>query len=122
MIISSIHVFVACMLCKQRPCYIRTCTHGTMCYCILCPHAGRKSIQRSTTVGEDDQRGSAHPLLGATRPHSVDLYTADISDESISLLQKELEIEERIIEAARRLADIPCSKREKQRRKQSLQE
>ncbi|XP_064396832.1 uncharacterized protein LOC135343755 isoform X2 [Halichondria panicea] len=85
-------------------------------------HKRRKSIQRSTTVGEDDQRGSAHPLLGATRPHSVDLYTADISDESISLLQKELEIEERIIEAARRLADIPCSKREKQRRKQSLQD
>ncbi len=67
-------------------------------------------------------RSSNNPLLGVTRPHSVDLYTADISDESITLLQKELDIEERIMEAARRLADMPCNKKERQKRKQSLQE
>ena len=86
--------------------------------------APKPIMQRSTTVDvdPDNQRGSAHPLLGVTRPHSVELFTADISDETLSLLQKELEIEGRIMEAARRLTDIPCSKREKHRRKQSLQE
>ena len=46
-----------------------------------------------------------------------------ISDEAVSNLQKELEVEERIVEAARRMCELPsASKKEKQIRKKSLQE
>ena len=82
---------------------------------------GPKTVKRSVTEQSLSQ-GTVHPPIGKTRPQSVDLFTADISDESILLLQKELDIEERIMEAARRLADMPCNKRERQRRKQSLVE
>ena len=40
----------------------------------------------------------------------------------MDMLQKELEVEERIVEAARRMAELPASnRRERQKRKQSLQ-
>jgi len=46
----------------------------------------------------------------------------DLSDEAVSALLKELEIEQRIVEAARRMAELPSgSKRERVKRKQSLQ-
>ena len=86
------------------------------------PCSGPRPVQRSTTL-TTPTRGSTHPALGHTRPQSLDLYTADISDESVSLLQKELDIEERIVEAARRLSDMPSgNKKERQRRRQSLAE
>ena len=47
----------------------------------------------------------------------------DLSDESVDTLLKELEIEERIVEAARRMADMPAGNRkEKQQRRRSLQQ
>lgn len=40
----------------------------------------------------------------------------------MDMLQRELEVEERIVEAARRMAELPTSnRRERQKRKQSLQ-
>lgn len=47
----------------------------------------------------------------------------DISDDSIAIIQRELEVEERIVQAARRMAELPTSnRRERQKRKQSLQQ
>lgn len=61
-------------------------------------------------------------FLGITTTHySIDV--PEISDEAISNLEKELEVEERIMEAARRIYEMPCnSKKEKQIRKKSLQQ
>lgn len=57
------------------------------------------------------------------RPAPVKGFSLDISDDSISMLQRELEVEERIVEAARRMAELPTSNRkERQKRKQSLQQ
>lgn len=45
------------------------------------------------------------------------------TDEAIAALQRQLEVEQRIVEAARRMAEIPSgNRRERQRRKQSLQQ
>ena len=47
----------------------------------------------------------------------------DLSDESVATLLRELEIEERIVDAARRMADMPArNRKEKQQRRQSLQQ
>ena len=47
----------------------------------------------------------------------------DISDDSLAIIQRELEVEERIMQAARRMAELPTSnRRERQKRKQSLQQ
>ena len=57
-----------------------------------------------------------------TRPLSV-VRTFDLSDESVQTLLKELEIEERIVDAARRMADMPAGNRkERQQRRRSLQQ
>lgn len=68
----------------------------------------------------------AHTTAGTEaesfRPRSTD-FLFDLSDDSIALLKKELEIEERIVEAARRMFEMPsANRRDKQRRKQSLQQ
>ena len=56
------------------------------------------------------------------RPNSSE-FLFDLSDESIALLRKELDIEERIVEAARRMFEMPsASRKNKQRRKHSLQQ
>ena len=45
------------------------------------------------------------------------------ADDSITSLRRRLEVEERIVEGARRMAELPSSnRRERQKRKQSLQE
>ena len=45
------------------------------------------------------------------------------TDDSIAVLQGKLEVEERIVEAARRMTEIPArNKKERQRRKITLQE
>lgn len=55
--------------------------------------------------------------------HSYSIDIPEMSDEAISNLEKELEVEERIVEAARRLYELPSnSKKEKQIRKKSLQQ
>lgn len=47
----------------------------------------------------------------------------DLSRETVAMLQRELQVEERIVEAARRLTNMPApSKKDRQKRKQSLQE
>lgn len=47
----------------------------------------------------------------------------DLSDTAMAMLQREMEVEERILEAARRLAELPSnSKKEKQRRRESLKQ
>lgn len=47
----------------------------------------------------------------------------DLSNDSMIKIKKKLEVEERIVEAARRIAEIPTGNRkERQKRKQSLQE
>ena len=47
----------------------------------------------------------------------------DLSDESVETLLKELQIEERIVDAARRMADMPAGNRkERQQRRRSLQQ
>lgn len=57
-----------------------------------------------------------------TRPLSV-VQSFDLSDESVATLLKELKIEERIVDAARRMADMPSrNRKEKQQRRQSLQQ
>ncbi len=57
-----------------------------------------------------------------TRPLSV-VKSFDLSDESVATLVRELEIEERIVDAARRMADMPArNRKEKQQRRQSLQQ
>ena len=57
-----------------------------------------------------------------TRPLSV-VQSFDLSDESVATLLRELEIEERIVDAARRMADMPTrNRKEKQQRRQSLQQ
>ena len=56
------------------------------------------------------------------RPSSV-VQSFDLSDESVATLTRELEIEERIVDAARRMADMPArNRKEKQQRRQSLQQ
>lgn len=67
------------------------------------------------------------PLMRArtgpeTRSASV-VSSFDLSDESVETLLKELQIEERIVDAARRMADMPAGNRkEKQQRRRSLQQ
>lgn len=57
-----------------------------------------------------------------TRPLSV-VQSFDLSDESVATLLRELKIEERIVDAARRMADMPArNRKEKQQRRQSLQQ
>lgn len=47
----------------------------------------------------------------------------DLSDDSIARLRRELEVEEKIVAAARRMAELPSgNRRERQKRKQSLQQ
>lgn len=81
-----------------------------MCVCVV--YIGPPMTRAHTTEVE------------SIRPHhtSADFFF-DLSDDSIALLRKELDIEERIVEAARRMFEMPSgSRKAKQRRKQSLQQ
>lgn len=65
--------------------------------------------------------GTKRAAFTSSRPMSLG-DVPDLSDEAVSALLKELEIEQRIVEAARRMAELPSgSKRERVKRKQSLQ-
>ena len=47
----------------------------------------------------------------------------DLSEDSMAQIQRELEVEEKIVAAARRMAELPSgNRRERQKRKQSLQQ
>ena len=62
-------------------------------------------------------------FLGIKTTHCYSIDVPEISDEAISNLEKELEVEERIMEAAQRIYELPSnSKKEKQIRKKSLQQ
>lgn len=70
-------------------------------------------------------RTKTTPSLDSPRIRPVPFkgLSLDISEDSLSMLQRELEVEERIVEAARRMAELPTSNRkERQKRKQSLQQ
>lgn len=70
-------------------------------------------------------RTNTTPVLNDSGRHPVPFkgLSLDLSDDSLSMLRRELEVEERIMEAARRMAELPTSnRRERQKRKQSLQQ
>lgn len=62
-------------------------------------------------------------LPGTHSPGTRPIPFKGLSEDTLSTLQRELEVEERIVEAARRMAELPTSSRkERQKRKQSLQQ
>ena len=86
------------------------CVCVCVCVCVV-KHAGTPTtpLIRARTGPE-------------TRSASV-VSSFDLSDESVEMLLKELQIEERIVDAARRMADMPGGNRkEKQQRRRSLQQ
>lgn len=83
------------------------------CYVVQC------HVIMHMVAGAPMLRANTGPM---TRPQSV-VRSFDLSDESVDTLLKEMEIEERIVEAARRMADMPAGNRkERQQRQRSLQQ
>ena len=69
--------------------------------------------------------GTYRPMSLGDLPDNPDKANPALqySDKVIAALQKELEIEQRIVEAARRMAELPTSsKKERTKRRQSLQQ
>ncbi len=76
-------------------------------------------LPRTQTTPTLDSNSRSHSL--PFRAFSLDI-AEDSTEDSTAALQRELEVEERIVEAARRMAELPTSnRRERQKRKQSLQ-
>jgi len=69
--------------------------------------------------------GTYRPMSLGDLPNNPDKANPALqySDKVIAALQKELDIEQRIVEAARRMAELPTSsKKERTKRRQSLQQ
>ena len=81
---------------------------------VLNPHATESRFPRTQTT----------PTLNNSNHHSpFREQSLDLSSDSMAKLRKELEVEEKIVAAARRMFELPSgNRRERQKRKQSLQQ
>ena len=94
-----IHLFVVSILFKPAAVFI---------------HVIESRFPRTQTTPTLNNSNHHTPFRG----HSIDL-----SVDSMAKLRKQLEVEEKIVAAARRMAELPTgNRRERQKRKQSLQQ
>lgn len=77
----------------------------------------------SVTEGRLSRTKTTPTLNSSTLTAASKGLSFDLTDDSMALVRRELEVEERIVVAARRMAELHTSnRRERQKRKQSLQQ